>query len=85
MEKRKRILELRDRLDRTLAMPDLAEEASLRALVKKQILASSLPGSDQGACLLSLLPLLSSRGSSISWTEYEPINGTDDCTVSSFQ
>lgn len=48
MEKRKRILELRDRLDRTLAMPDLAEEASLRALVKKQILASSLPGSDQG-------------------------------------
>jgi hypothetical protein len=85
MEKRKRILELRDRLDRTLAMPDLAEEASLRALVKKQILASSLPGSDQGACLLSLLPLLSSRGSSISWTEYEHINGTDDCTVSSFQ
>lgn len=29
-------------------MPDLAEEASLRALVKKQILASSLSGSDQG-------------------------------------
>ncbi|CAD6253502.1 unnamed protein product [Miscanthus lutarioriparius] len=48
MEKRKRVLELRDRLDRTLAMPDLAEEASLRALVKKQILASSLSGSDQG-------------------------------------
>jgi len=59
MEKRKRVLELRDRLDRTLAMPDLAEEASLRALVKKQILASSLSASDQGACfaLLCLLPL----------------------------
>lgn len=48
MEKRKRILELRDRLDRTLAMPDLAEASSLRALVKKQILASSLTGSAQG-------------------------------------
>ena len=49
MEKRKRVLELRDRLDRTLAMPDLAQESSLRALVKKQILASSLTGSDEGA------------------------------------
>ena len=49
MEKRKRVLELRDRLDRTLALPDLAEESSLRALVKKQILASSLTGSDEGA------------------------------------
>ncbi|TVU24886.1 hypothetical protein EJB05_27350 [Eragrostis curvula] len=48
MEKRKRVLELRDRLDRTLALPDLADEASLRALVKKQILASALPGSDEG-------------------------------------
>ncbi|KAL6843014.1 hypothetical protein ACP4OV_027327 [Aristida adscensionis] len=46
MDKRKRVLELRDRLDRALALPDLADEASLRALVKKQILASSLPGSD---------------------------------------
>jgi hypothetical protein len=49
MEERKRVLDLRDRLDRTLALPDLADEASLRALVKKQILASTLPGtSDQG-------------------------------------
>ncbi|KAG2562677.1 uncharacterized protein LOC120644679 [Panicum virgatum] len=48
MEKRKRVLELRDRLDRTLALPDLAEESSLKALLKKQILASSLTGSDQG-------------------------------------
>ncbi|TVT96857.1 hypothetical protein EJB05_57934 [Eragrostis curvula] len=48
MEKRKRVLELRDRLDRTLALPDLADEASLRALVKKQMLASALPGSDEG-------------------------------------
>ncbi|CAL4992477.1 unnamed protein product [Urochloa decumbens] len=48
MEKRKRVLELRDRLDRTLALPDLAEESSLRALVKKQILASSLTGSNEG-------------------------------------
>ncbi|OEL32166.1 hypothetical protein BAE44_0006814 [Dichanthelium oligosanthes] len=48
MEKRKRVLELRDRLDRTLSMPDLAEERSLRALVKKQILASSLTGSNEG-------------------------------------
>ncbi|RLM58030.1 uncharacterized protein C2845_PM18G10250 [Panicum miliaceum] len=48
MEKRKRVLELRDRLDRTLALPDLAEESSLRALVKKQILASSLAGSNEG-------------------------------------
>ncbi|KAJ1276031.1 hypothetical protein BS78_05G182900 [Paspalum vaginatum] len=49
MEKRKRVLELRDRLDRTLALPDLAEESLLRALVKKQILASSLSSSsDEG-------------------------------------
>ncbi|KAK3118953.1 hypothetical protein QOZ80_9BG0711310 [Eleusine coracana subsp. coracana] len=48
MEKRKRVLELRDRLDRTLALPDLAEEASLRALVKEQILASALPGGYDG-------------------------------------
>ncbi|CAO2149298.1 unnamed protein product [Urochloa humidicola] len=48
MEKRKRVLELRDRLDRTLALPDLAEESSLRALVKKQMLASSLTGSNEG-------------------------------------
>lgn len=48
MEKRKRVLELRDRLDRTLAMPDLADESSLKALVKKQILASSLTGSPEG-------------------------------------
>ncbi|RCV38612.1 hypothetical protein SETIT_8G156900v2 [Setaria italica] len=48
MEKRKRVLELRDRLDRTLALPDLAEESSLRALVKKQMQASSLTGSDEG-------------------------------------
>ncbi|CAN6381524.1 unnamed protein product [Urochloa humidicola] len=48
MEKRKRVLELRDRLDRTLALPDLAEESSLRALVKKQMLASSLTGSHEG-------------------------------------
>jgi hypothetical protein len=48
MEERKRVLDLRHRLDRTLALPDLADEASLRALVKKQILASALPGtSDQ--------------------------------------
>jgi hypothetical protein len=50
MEERKRVLGLRDRLDRTLALLDLADEASLRALVKKQILASALPGtSDQGS------------------------------------
>lgn len=48
METRKGILELRDRLDKTLACPDLADEGSLRSLVKKQILESSLPGSDQG-------------------------------------
>lgn len=48
METRKGILELRDRLDKTLACSDLADEASLRSLVKKQILESSLPGSDQG-------------------------------------
>lgn len=64
MERRKRVLELRDRMDRTLALPDLADEASLRALVKKQILASALPGgSDEGLgsvyfhCLLMLLLL----------------------------
>ncbi|CAO2146960.1 unnamed protein product [Urochloa humidicola] len=48
MEKRKRVLELRDRLDRTLGLPDLADESSLRALVKKQMLASSLTGSNEG-------------------------------------
>lgn len=49
MEKRKRVLELRERMDRTLALPDLAEESSLRALVKKQMQASALTGSDEGA------------------------------------
>lgn len=65
MEKRKRVLELRDRMDRTLALPDLADEASLRALVKKQILASTLPGgSEEGLrsvysrCLLLLINLI---------------------------
>uniref|UniRef100_A0A0D9XTA6 START domain-containing protein n=1 Tax=Leersia perrieri TaxID=77586 RepID=A0A0D9XTA6_9ORYZ len=48
MEKRKEIRELRDRMDRTLALPDLADEGLLRSLVKKQILASSLSGSDEG-------------------------------------
>uniref|UniRef100_A0ACD5X0N5 Uncharacterized protein n=1 Tax=Avena sativa TaxID=4498 RepID=A0ACD5X0N5_AVESA len=48
MEKRKGILELRDRMDKTLSCSDLADEGSLRSLVKKQILESSLPGSDQG-------------------------------------
>ncbi|KAL6654819.1 hypothetical protein ACP70R_008284 [Stipagrostis hirtigluma subsp. patula] len=49
MERRKRVLELRERLDRTLALPDLADEGLLRSLVKRQILASSLPGSsDEG-------------------------------------
>uniref|UniRef100_A0A453H545 Uncharacterized protein n=1 Tax=Aegilops tauschii subsp. strangulata TaxID=200361 RepID=A0A453H545_AEGTS len=48
METRKGILELRDRLDKTLACSDLADEGSLKSLVKNQILESSLPGSDQG-------------------------------------
>ncbi|XP_024310774.1 uncharacterized protein LOC100835152 isoform X2 [Brachypodium distachyon] len=48
MDKRKGILELRDRLDKTLASPDLTDEGSLQSLVKKQILQSSLPGSDDG-------------------------------------
>ncbi|CAM0873810.1 unnamed protein product [Alopecurus aequalis] len=48
METRKGILELRDRMDKTLACSDIADEASLRSLVKKQILESSLTGSDQG-------------------------------------
>ena len=48
METRKEILELRERLDKTLACSDLADEGSLRSLVKNQILESSLPGSDQG-------------------------------------
>ena len=50
MEKRKGILELRDRMDKTLACSDIADQGSLRSLVKKQILESSLPGSDQGLC-----------------------------------
>jgi hypothetical protein len=54
MEKRKEILELRDRMDKTLACSDIADEGSLRSLVKKQILVSSLPGSDQGLCAASL-------------------------------
>ncbi|KAG8090012.1 hypothetical protein GUJ93_ZPchr0011g27136 [Zizania palustris] len=48
MEKRKEIRELRDRMDKTLALPDLADEDLLRSLVKKQILASSLSGSIEG-------------------------------------
>jgi hypothetical protein len=54
MEKRKGILELRDRMDKTLSCPDIADEGSLRSLVKKQILESSLPGSNQGLCAASL-------------------------------
>ena len=53
METRKGILELRDRLDKTLACSDLADEGSLISLVKKQILESSLPGSDQGLGLIT--------------------------------
>ncbi len=49
MEKRREIGELRDRMDRTLALPDLADEELLRSLVKRQILASSLSaGNDEG-------------------------------------
>ncbi|EAZ18777.1 hypothetical protein OsJ_34304 [Oryza sativa Japonica Group] len=49
MEKRREIRELRDRMDRTLALPDLADEELLRSLVKRQILASSLSaGNDEG-------------------------------------
>ncbi|KAL5204768.1 hypothetical protein ABZP36_009639 [Zizania latifolia] len=48
MEKRKEIRELRNRMDKTLALPDLADEDLLRSVVKRQILASSLSGSVEG-------------------------------------
>jgi hypothetical protein len=44
MEKKKMIMELRGRLDKTLTSPDLVNIDSLRSLVKSQILRSGLEG-----------------------------------------
>ncbi|URE18025.1 hypothetical protein MUK42_13188 [Musa troglodytarum] len=42
MEKKRKILEQRERLDKTLALPDLANEEYIKSLVKNQLLQSSL-------------------------------------------
>lgn len=44
MEEKKKIVELRGRLDRTLASPDLVNKNSIRSLVKSQLLRSGLEG-----------------------------------------
>ncbi|KAJ4762448.1 polyketide cyclase/dehydrase/lipid transport superfamily protein [Rhynchospora pubera] len=44
MEKKKKIVEQRERLDRTLALPDLVDGNSIRSLVKSQLLRSGLVG-----------------------------------------
>ncbi|XP_008790239.2 uncharacterized protein LOC103707495 [Phoenix dactylifera] len=44
MEKKQKVLELRERLDKTLALPDLANEESIKSLVTKQLLRSSWSG-----------------------------------------
>lgn len=44
MEKKQIILELRERLDKTLALPDLVNEESIKSLVENQLLRSSLSG-----------------------------------------
>lgn len=41
MEKKRKILEQRERLDETLALPDLANEEYIKSLVKNQLLQSS--------------------------------------------
>lgn len=46
MDKKQKILELRERLDRTLAMPDLVNEESIKSLVKDQLLRSSFQGNE---------------------------------------
>ncbi|KAK1271078.1 hypothetical protein QJS04_geneDACA012938 [Acorus gramineus] len=44
MEKRQKILEARQRLDKTLASPDLTNEESVKTLVKSQLLRSPFEG-----------------------------------------
>jgi len=46
MDKKQKILELRERLDKTLAMPDLVNEESIKSLVKDQLLRSSFCGNE---------------------------------------
>lgn len=52
MDKKQKILELRGRLDKTLAMPDLVNEESIKFLVKDQLLRSSFCG-NEGQCFFS--------------------------------
>ncbi|KAG1333898.1 hypothetical protein COCNU_03G000170 [Cocos nucifera] len=44
MEKKQKVQELRERLDQTLALPDLANEELIKSLVKNQLLRSSFSG-----------------------------------------
>ncbi|WOL20670.1 hypothetical protein Cni_G29475 [Canna indica] len=48
MDKKTKILELRERMDKTLALPDLANEESIKSLVKKQLQCSSLSQIEEG-------------------------------------
>lgn len=61
MEKKQRVLELRERLDETLALPDLANEELIKSLVKNQLLRSSFSGMkgwDFIQCTFELQPVV---------------------------
>ncbi|XP_072972283.1 uncharacterized protein [Typha angustifolia] len=49
MEKKQKILEPRERLDKTLALPDLVNVESIKSLVRDQLSHSSLPGTEGNA------------------------------------
>ncbi|KAK7268117.1 hypothetical protein RIF29_20804 [Crotalaria pallida] len=48
MEKKRKIVQYRERLDRTLASPDLTNDEMLKSLVKSQLLHSSEPEVEEG-------------------------------------
>lgn len=44
MEKKRNIVQYRERLDKTLASPDLINEETLKTLVKRQLCSSEIEG-----------------------------------------
>lgn len=54
MEKKRKIAQYRERLDRTLASPNLTNEETLQNLVKNQFLRSTGQGSE-GYCFLNII------------------------------
>lgn len=46
MEKKPKIAQYRERLDKTLASPELTNEETLKMLVKNQLMHSSLDGNE---------------------------------------